>query len=89
MIPNEIACPIPRGARVRLKKGCKILYTTHPSHKPTEVKRSTVVTVATAFSGWNGIPGYPQREPEISWAGTGGYWFHTNDFENIEVLTTP
>ena len=83
--------PFPKGTVVRVKKGCKLTYTTHPSRGDHPIGRAIVVTVAQANKGF-AMPDLFDRSqatvvgPEIVWAGAGGYWFATRDLEKVERI---
>jgi hypothetical protein len=64
-----------RGDKVRIPKGAYI-RTTHPNGDRIAA-RSQVVTVSHVFEH-----GYPSGQPEVSWAGSGGYWCNAWEWEN-------
>ena len=62
---------VKQGDKVVVPKGT-VIRTMHPSRGPRyEAKRDTTVKVSTVYD-WK--PEYSGREPQISWAGSGGYW---------------
>lgn len=79
-----------RGTQVRLKPGA-VYRSMHPSKRgqPQINKREREIVVHTYFKGRIGDMD-SQNNPiiingEVSWAGTGGYWCHT-DINNIEKI---
>lgn len=63
------------GEKVRIPKGAYI-RSTHPNGDRI-AKKSQVVTVSHVFQyGYEGVP-------EVSWAGSGGYWCNAWEWENI------
>ncbi len=96
MEATVIKNPFRQGQRVRIKKGCKFYFTTHPQKKKNPIAgRDYEVVLDRVYDGRkNGTPAYPGQEeahyldvlPEVVWAGAGGYWFHSRDFKNIEAI---
>lgn len=71
---DHVVRPLPRqGDQVRIPRGAYI-KTTHPDGDRI-AKRSQVVTVAHSSHGWE------QQPPVVSWAGSGGYWCDSWEWE--------
>lgn len=78
-------CELPfleKGMKVRIPKGTPI-WTTLASKEKKLAGKNQTVNIHDIFKGYI-CSGYPERNPEISWAGTGGYWHHV-DVNNIEI----
>ena len=65
---------ISRNATVRIPKGTRI----HGTFAEREKLAGATYTVklVSVDAGWDAIPGYPERAPEVVWAGSGGYWHY-------------
>lgn len=64
---------VKKGDRVVVKAGT-VVRSCHPQKKVYTLKRSQTVTVHLYLRGYAPFEGQEKQEPEISWAGTGGYW---------------
>jgi hypothetical protein len=76
-LPRDTAPLLPqRGDKVKIPKGAYI-STSHPAGDRI-AKRGQVVTVSHSFE--HGLRGVP----EVSWAGSGGYWCNSWEWEAVE-----
>ena len=77
----------PRGSKVRLRRGAEVL-STHPKVKRAVLGRDLVVNAHSINSGFIDMTArvgrneQRVRNPEVHWAGSGGYWRWT-DANNI------
>ena len=97
-VKEPVRSPFKKGDKIRLKKGCAIKFTTHPKRskeKDPKVGRATIHTVYRVASGYKGQPprwpgdtsSLQTTDDEVVWAGANGYWFHSSDFANMELVT--
>lgn len=89
-----------KGMRVRVRPGA-LLKSMHPKHRgtPQRIERARVVTVNDTYTGFVEQLGMRAfvgkqderallesvRQPEVVWAGSGGYWC-TVDANEIEII---
>lgn len=80
--------PLSKGMQVRIRKGSFVQST---KGEPRKTARDQVVKVHFYDAGY--VDTYPRaekeaevvRQPQITWAGAGGYWRWT-DLNNVELL---
>lgn len=84
-----------RDEKVRIKKGARVFST--DSRVPNEgqtIQRARVVVVRSCDAGYFNEHAFRMgecsdeellRQPELVWAGTGGFWYRT-DLNNIELI---
>lgn len=73
--------PIVKGSTVTIRKGSTV-RSCNPSKEEYQLSRNQTVKVHKVVEGYPEHSGYPARNDEIHWAGSGGYW-HWTDVENI------
>ena len=83
---DPVRSPFKKGDRVRLKKGCAIKFTTRRNASPV-VGKTMVIVVVRVATGYKGMAGRQTCDDEVVWVGASGYWFHSSDFANMELVT--
>lgn len=77
MSENTLRNPFTKGDQVRLPAGT-IVHTMHPSRHSYTLRRAQTITVHHTSDGYVNVfdrRGFGQTVlPELTWAGTGGYW---------------
>lgn len=72
-------CPFNRGDKVVIPAGA-VVQSTNPSRREKKLTRAQTVTVTHTFDGYvnaHDAKFFGQYKlPEISWAGSGGYWMN-------------
>lgn len=78
-MPNK---PLERGALVRIKKGTA-LWSTNPSNRKFVAGKTYVVKIHDSYAGYR--DGGVDRQAEVVWAGTHGYWTYASLWD-VEVI---
>jgi hypothetical protein len=75
---------IKQGDTVKIRKGTVLESRTHPTRKSFVARRDYKVKVRYILSGTteNGVP---TSNPQIGWAGSGGYWV-TADINKVQKV---